>query len=76
MLPDQAHCAAGQPKSARNLRQLHLPRRLRYSLIKMSVAYIALGSNLLSPAGPPEATLAAAVERLAAIGRITARSSL
>ena len=42
----------------------------------MSVAYIALGSNLLSPAGPPEATLAAAAERLAAFGPITARSSL
>jgi 2-amino-4-hydroxy-6-hydroxymethyldihydropteridine diphosphokinase len=42
----------------------------------MSVAYIALGANLLSPAGPPEATLAAAAERLAAFGRIAARSSL
>jgi 2-amino-4-hydroxy-6-hydroxymethyldihydropteridine diphosphokinase len=42
----------------------------------MSVAYIALGANLLSPAGPPEATLAAAAERLAALGPITVRSSL
>jgi 2-amino-4-hydroxy-6-hydroxymethyldihydropteridine diphosphokinase len=42
----------------------------------MSLAYIALGANLPSPAGPPEATLAAAAERLAAFGRITARSSL
>ena len=42
----------------------------------MSVAYIALGANLLSPAGPPEATLAAAAERLAAFGPIAARSSL
>jgi 2-amino-4-hydroxy-6-hydroxymethyldihydropteridine diphosphokinase len=42
----------------------------------MSVAYIALGANLLSPAGPPEATLAAAAERLAAFGPITARSPL
>ena len=42
----------------------------------MSLAYIALGANLLSPAGPPEATLAAAAERLAALGRIAARSSL
>ena len=42
----------------------------------MPLAYIALGANLSSPAGPPEATLAAATERLAAIGRIAARSSL
>ena len=42
----------------------------------MSLAHIALGANLLSSAGPPEATLAAAAERLAAFGRITARSSL
>ncbi len=42
----------------------------------MSLAYIALGANLLSSAGPPEATLAAAVERLGALGSITARSSL
>jgi len=42
----------------------------------MSLAYIALGANLLSPAGPPEATLAAAAERLVAFGPITARSSL
>lgn len=42
----------------------------------MSLAYIALGSNLPGPAGPPDATLAAAAERLAALGRITARSSL
>jgi len=42
----------------------------------MSLAYIALGANLLSSAGPPEATLAAAAERLSALGRITARSSV
>ncbi len=42
----------------------------------MPLAYIALGANLPSPAGPPAATLAAAAERLAALGRITARSSL
>jgi 2-amino-4-hydroxy-6-hydroxymethyldihydropteridine diphosphokinase len=42
----------------------------------MSLAYIALGANLLSPAGPPEATLAAAAERLATLGGIAARSSL
>ena len=49
---------------------------LRYSFKRMPLAYIALGANLSSPTGPPEATLAAAAERLAAIGRIAARSSL
>ena len=42
----------------------------------MPLAYIALGANLPSSAGSPNATLAAAVERLAALGRIAARSSL
>ncbi len=42
----------------------------------MPLAYIALGSNIPSPAGPPEATLVAATERLATLGRIAARSSL
>ncbi len=42
----------------------------------MTLAYIALGANLPSPAGPPEATLAAALQRLASLGRIAARSSL
>jgi 2-amino-4-hydroxy-6-hydroxymethyldihydropteridine diphosphokinase len=42
----------------------------------MSLAYIALGANLLSSAGTPEATLAAGAARLATLGRITARSSL
>ena len=42
----------------------------------MTLAHIAFGSNLPSPAGPPEATLAAAAERLAALGRVAARSSL
>jgi 2-amino-4-hydroxy-6-hydroxymethyldihydropteridine diphosphokinase len=42
----------------------------------MPTAYIALGSNLASPAGPPEATLAAAAARLESLGRIASRSSL
>ncbi|MGD0157236.1 MAG: 2-amino-4-hydroxy-6-hydroxymethyldihydropteridine diphosphokinase [Terracidiphilus sp.] len=42
----------------------------------MPLAYIALGANLPSPAGPPEATLAAAAARLAESGRLAARSSL
>src|SRR3984957_16807992 len=42
----------------------------------MPLAYIGLGSNLPSPAGHPDATLAAALPQLASIGRIAARSSL
>jgi 2-amino-4-hydroxy-6-hydroxymethyldihydropteridine diphosphokinase len=42
----------------------------------MPLALIALGSNLPSPAGSPEATLAAATGSLGNLGRITARSSL
>ena len=42
----------------------------------MPLTHIALGANLPSPAGPPAATLAAAAERLASLGRIAARSSL
>lgn len=42
----------------------------------MALVYIALGSNLPSPAGSPEATLAAAVACLASLGHVTARSSL
>src|SRR5579863_7529132 len=42
----------------------------------MRVAYIGMGANLPSRAGAPEATLAAAVERMQALGRIVRRSSL
>lgn len=42
----------------------------------MPLAFIALGANIPSHAGAPEATLAAAAERLADLGRILARSSL
>lgn len=42
----------------------------------MHTAYIGMGANLASHAGPPEATLAAAAQRLASLGRIVARSSL
>ena len=42
----------------------------------MRTAYIGLGSNLASYAGPPPETLAAVALRLADLGRITARSSL
>ena len=42
----------------------------------MPIAYIGLGANLPSSAGLPEATLAAAAEKIAQLGRIVARSSL
>jgi 2-amino-4-hydroxy-6-hydroxymethyldihydropteridine diphosphokinase len=38
-------------------------------------AYIGLGSNLPSPAGNPQATLAAAIQRLRALGVLSAQSS-
>ena len=42
----------------------------------MPAAYIGMGANLPSPAGPPQASLAAATERLARLGTVTARSHL
>ena len=48
----------------------------RITLSEMGIAYIGLGGNLPGAAGQPEATLAAAVERLCALGRVIARSSL
>ncbi len=42
----------------------------------MSTAYIALGSNLGSAAGAPDATLAAAATRLGTLGTVVRRSSL
>jgi 2-amino-4-hydroxy-6-hydroxymethyldihydropteridine diphosphokinase len=42
----------------------------------MRIAYIGLGANLPSAAGPPDVTLTAAVERMRALGRVTARSGL
>ena len=42
----------------------------------MSLSYISLGCNVPSPAGQPDASLAAAVARLAELGAVTARSSL
>jgi 2-amino-4-hydroxy-6-hydroxymethyldihydropteridine diphosphokinase len=42
----------------------------------MSTAYIALGSNMDSAAGPPDATLAAAAKRMSQLGTVTSRSSL
>ncbi len=42
----------------------------------MRTAYIGMGANLPSPAGPPEVTLAAAAARLESVGRVAARSSL
>jgi 2-amino-4-hydroxy-6-hydroxymethyldihydropteridine diphosphokinase len=42
----------------------------------MPIAYIGLGANLPSPAGSPEATMAAAAKRLVFLGRVNACSSL
>jgi 2-amino-4-hydroxy-6-hydroxymethyldihydropteridine diphosphokinase len=42
----------------------------------MRTAYIGMGANLDSWAGPPEATLAAAAVRLQSLGRVACRSSL
>lgn len=42
----------------------------------MHTAYIGMGANLPSSAGPPDATLAAAAKRLESLGRVTALSSL
>jgi 2-amino-4-hydroxy-6-hydroxymethyldihydropteridine diphosphokinase len=42
----------------------------------MQTAYIGMGANLDSPAGSPDATLAAAAERLGSLGRLVCRSSL
>lgn len=42
----------------------------------MPTAYIGMGANVPSAAGAPEATLAAAVEHLAQLGTVTARSHL
>lgn len=42
----------------------------------MRTAYIGLGANLASYAGPPRDTLSAALVRLADLGRVAARSSL
>ena len=42
----------------------------------MHTAYIGMGSNMASWAGPPEATLAAAALCLESLGRVVGRSSL
>ena len=48
----------------------------RDSLEVMRTAYIGMGGNLASWAGPPEATLAAAALRLESLGRVICQSSL
>jgi 2-amino-4-hydroxy-6-hydroxymethyldihydropteridine diphosphokinase len=42
----------------------------------MGTAYIGMGANLPSRAGPPEATITAAAARLESLGQVTRRSSL
>ena len=46
------------------------------TLNRMHLAFIGMGSNLESPAGDPESTLAAAAERLHSLGSVLGRSSL
>lgn len=53
----------------------HDETKARYA-DEVHAAYIGMGANLPSSAGPPDATLAAAAERLNALGRVIARSSL
>ncbi len=52
-----------------------LQRQNRYAEW-MQMVFIGMGSNLASPAGDPEATLAAAAERLGTLGRLVGRSSI
>jgi 2-amino-4-hydroxy-6-hydroxymethyldihydropteridine diphosphokinase len=42
----------------------------------MHIAYIAMGANIDSPAGSPQASLAAAARALEALGHVSRRSSL
>jgi len=42
----------------------------------MPLATLSLGANLPSPAGPPDVTLAAALHRLASVGKVIASSAL
>jgi 2-amino-4-hydroxy-6-hydroxymethyldihydropteridine diphosphokinase len=42
----------------------------------MHIAYIGMGGNIASSAGPPESTLAAAAERLLSLGRLVSKSPL
>lgn len=42
----------------------------------METAYIGMGANIPSTAGPPEVTLAEALRRLASLGRLAGASSL
>ena len=48
----------------------------RDNLRAMRTAYIGMGANIPGPAGPPEATLAAAATKLTMLGRVAAHSSL
>lgn len=52
-------------------------RGTRHATLKeMEMAYIGLGGNVASAAGAPEVTLARAVERFGALGRVVRRSRL
>jgi 2-amino-4-hydroxy-6-hydroxymethyldihydropteridine diphosphokinase len=60
-------------KSSPNLEHDTLNQR---PLNPMRTAYIALGSNLTSPAGSPEVTLVSAARNLQSLGVLRSRSSL
>jgi len=53
-----------------------MPRPAGAKLEPMPLAYVGLGANLPSRAGPPEATLTFAAKKLESLGRIVGRSSL
>src|ERR1700756_2391085 len=57
-------------------KHLHARVPLHDTLKWMRTAYIGMGANLPSKAGPPDVTLAAAATRLASLGHVIARSSL
>lgn len=75
MFPASPFCIPPNRKLA-NIRDADLPTRWLATLVAMPLAFIALGANLPSPAGPPDATLFATLEHIRSLGRIAARSSL
>jgi len=60
------------PWMFRDLRTSHAPHRMEF----MARAYIAIGSNLPSPAGSPAETLRRAQQSLSALGEVGPASSL
>ena len=69
-------CRGLRASPLRHSKQFTPSLRARFTLTTMQTAYIGMGANLPSPAGPPAATLAAAVARLAILRPRRCRSSL